>query len=225
MYSILNLCYYVRLLDDAMDGHQPAGPLLAALSFFHSRYQDAYRDMFGPSDAFWGRFFELNDLACDLTARDLVLKDVTREDFETIAARKSCAALIAMAAIAMHHGRMDAYPAWEDFWYAFGRWNQMRDDLADWHRDLKNGMDTYLLSEARRRKHPEEDVVHWLLREGFDWAGDTLAGFGLRALECARCLGSVDVETYTARRVDEVSAQIAALKNAMAALDAAAGAR
>jgi hypothetical protein len=216
MYSTLNLCYYVRLLDDAVDDHKGTRHLLCALSFFHSRYQGAYSPFFAPSDPFWRNFFELNDLSCDITAHDSALKDVSVLDFHDISARKSCAALVSLAAIAARYNRRDAFAQWTDFWYAFGRWNQMRDDLIDWQKDLQSGMPTYLLSEAHRRKNADEPVPQWMIREGFDWAGATLEGFGSEARDSAGRLGSPELQNYVDMRVNEVTAKVNRLRSVLA---------
>lgn len=216
MYSTLNLCYYVRLLDDAVDDHKGTRHLLCALSFFHSRYQGAYGPFFTASDPFWRSFLELNDLSCDVTAHDSALKDVSLLDFKNISARKSCAALVSLAAIAARYKRQDAFAQWADFWYTFGRWNQMRDDLIDWQKDLQGGMHTYLLSEAHRRKNADEPVSHWLIREGFDWAGDTLEVFGSEARNSAGQLGSPELQSYVEMRVKEVTAQVNRLRSVLA---------
>ena len=35
-------------------------------------------------------------------------------------------------------------------------------------------MGTFFLSEARRRKYPDESVTEWVIREGFEWSMETL---------------------------------------------------
>jgi geranylgeranyl pyrophosphate synthase len=153
------------------------------------------------------------------------LKNVSKADFENIVAKKSCAAMVSLAAIAARYQRSDAFGAWAEFWYAFGCWNQMLDDLLDWQKDVKNGIDTYLVSEARRRKEADEEIAHWLIREGFEWAGDRLEAFGSKARDCAAQLGSPELEAYVETRVTDVSVQVYSLRKAFAAVDAAIRAR
>lgn len=218
MYSTLNLCYYVRIVDDVMDRHANTGRSIPAISFFHSRYQGAYAPYFASTDPFWNFFFRLNDESCEVTAHDASLKDISLLEFRNITARKICAALVAVAAVASRYHRPDVFETWAEFWYTFGCWTQMRNDLFDWQRDLDCGVETYLLSEAKRRKRPDEQIAAWLIREGYDWATERLRGFGCEARKLAARLGSADLEGYLQHRVEETSDQLGRLSHALAAV-------
>ena len=72
------------------------------------------------------------------------------------------------------HG--DVLPrAWSRFLELYGWWSQMSNDTFGWLKDSQNNAATSFFSpESRRRKYPDESVTEWVIREGFEWAMETL---------------------------------------------------
>jgi hypothetical protein len=60
----------------------------------------------------------------------------------------------------------------------------MLNDTFDWLKDSQHKAGTFFLSEARRRKSPDESLTEWVIREGFGWAMARLEAlmYELRAL-------------------------------------------
>jgi hypothetical protein len=205
LYVCINLLYYVRILDDAMDGHRQSSELMPLLMFLHSRFQGGFQALFDKDDRFWRSFYRLIDLTTEVTAEDFLLKEVTFSDYMRLSAQKSCAALIPISAVLCRYKRYDEFDRWSALWTAFSAWNQMRDDLLDWSRDMENGTATYLLSEAARRKRADEDVPRWMLREGFDWAIDVLEEFAKKATELASKFPVPEMQEDLNRRYERVA--------------------
>jgi hypothetical protein len=134
--------------------------------------------------------------SADVTSQDANLYDLDAVQFEQVAARKTCAAKIPLAAVAYRYDRPDLIEPWSHFVDRFGAWHQLFNDLFDWHRDAVQPACTYFLSEAERRREPEEPVAAWVAREGFAWAIDKLRAWlaGLKGL--ATPLQSPDLLTY-----------------------------
>jgi hypothetical protein len=72
----------------------------------------------------------------------------------------------------------------------------MLDDLFDWHRDLRDKKDSYVLSRARRHKREGEPVESWMARSGFDWGMSVLRGELPELRRLARPLNSVLLNRY-----------------------------
>ncbi|MBV9267110.1 MAG: hypothetical protein JO061_13150 [Acidobacteriaceae bacterium] len=208
MYSSINLLYYVRLLDDAMDRHCNSPELLPVLTFLHSRFQGGFQTLFSGRSRFWEYFYELIDRTTEVTIEDLSLKDVGFGEFMRLAAQKSCAAIIPIAAVICRYNRHEEFDKWSEMWTAFSTWNQMRDDVMDWHRDLSNGTATYLLSEAAKRKTPEEDIPHWMLREGFDWSVEVLDQLATKATELASRIKVPEMQSDLSARYARVASEL-----------------
>lgn len=207
-YAAINLLYYVRLLDDAMDGHCTSAELLPALTFLHSRFQGGFQSLFPSGHRFWSYFFEILDRSTEVTVADFSLTALSLDEFLRYAAQKSCCALIPIAAVVCRYQRYEDFDAWADLWNAFSAWNQMRDDLLDWSRDLEDGIATYLLSEAARRKNPEESIPGWMLREGFDWSRDQLDQFAQTAAALARKRGVPEMNRDLNARYAKIAARV-----------------
>ncbi len=222
-YASINLLYYVRLLDDAMDGHYGSAKLLPALTFLHSRFQGTLQKLFPSADRFWAYFYTLIDRSTEVTVADFSLSSLSASEFLDLAAQKSCCALIPIAAVVARYGRYDCIDKWFDLWNAFSAWNQMRDDLLDWHRDLTNGTATYLLSEGQRRKMPDEDIPQWMLREGFDWARNTLDAYAHRAAALASAMGLPAMERSLGERYLQVAAEFQLVSRTLAAIGSLGG--
>src|SRR5689334_12593797 len=57
LYSTINGYYYIRLIDNLMDGHPPGdATLLPAAAFFHTQFQLGYQRHFEHGHPFWQIF-------------------------------------------------------------------------------------------------------------------------------------------------------------------------
>jgi hypothetical protein len=151
VYSTASMYYYIRLLDNVMDGHATTeAQILPAMAFFHTEFQSAYQRYFPPDHPFWLLFRSEWLAGSEAVARELELASFTRADFETVSVAKLSAARIPVAAVAFRANAADRLAAWDAFTVALSRWSQMEDDLFDWHHDLRHGKSSYFLTEARR---------------------------------------------------------------------------
>ena len=195
--STISGYYYVRLIDNLMDGHATVElGLLPALSFFHTRFQMAYQRYFDHSHPYWALFQEMWFRSAEVTMKDASLADLDREQFEQLAAKKTCAALIPVAAVCYRYKRPDLIAPWSQFLDLFGRWHQMWNDLFTWLRDVRNQTRTYFLSEAERRKRPEEMVTEWVNREGLDWGCQVLEAWMRELVAASKEMGSEELVAY-----------------------------
>ena len=170
IYSTINGYYYIRLLDNLMDGHSMGElQLLPAAGFFHTQFQQAYARYFAAAHPFWEFFTTTWFHAAEVTWQDAILRNIDLAHFQQIAAQKVSAGKIPLAAVCHYCQRLDQLPPWLKFFDRLGAWFQFSNDLFDWNKDLKYHTATYFLSEAQRRKHETESIAQWVLREGFDW--------------------------------------------------------
>lgn len=219
--------YFIRLLDNVMDGHSVAGEaggaipefrLLPAAGFFHTQFQTPYQRYFESGHPFWEAFRRLWFDAAEVTARDASLAEVRRADFDRYAARKVCAAIIPLAAVCYRYERPDRLAAWARFVEAFGAWHQMWNDVFDWSKDLRHGTRTYFLSEAARRRRPDETPAAWVVREGFAWGLADLEARLAEAAALAEALDSPDLRAYLDRRAARLRQQQADVAPGLEAL-------
>jgi hypothetical protein len=211
IYATINKYYFVRLVDDVMDGHDPDPVILPMLSVWDAQFQATYSRHFLPNHPFWQYFHQTLNRTAAVTAEEATLRNIDRASFLNVSAAKSCGATIAMMAVCCRYDRLDVFPGWVRFWEAFARWNQMRDDLFDWHRDLESGIVSYLLSEGERRKLPEESVTDWFVREGFAWASELLGEWTRDMKKESSHLNSPEVEQYVELRAADFNCQIAGI--------------
>lgn len=202
--------FFIRMLDDLMDGHEIDRACLPALHLFSFRFQSVYFRYFSSGDSFWDYFERSLASTAEAVSADFSLKQVSEEDFLSITARKSSAALIPMAAVCYRYRRLDILPAWESFLAVFSCWHQMRDDLADWSEDLKEGHATWLLSEAQRRKGFAETVPVWMGRTGLPWAAEVMDGWMRQMKAIAPSLNSPELVHYLEAREAAFAQQMTA---------------
>ena len=117
-----------------------------------------------------------------------------------IAAKKTSAAKIPLAAVCHRYRRQDLIEPWVDFHDVLGCWHQMWNDLRDWTADERNGIATYFLSHARQAKGPNETIAEWVIREGYDWGLTALDGWMRDMKDRATALRSPDLVEYLTRR-------------------------
>ena len=175
MISNASLYYYIRLVDNVMDGHATIEPkLLPAAGYFVDKFHSIYHSYFETDHPFWDFFSRTWGTFCDVTAADAQLSDVDEQTFNTLISRKVSAAKISVAAVCHLYDHAELIPQWDEWIDMFGCWHLFREDLFDWQQDLQLGAVTYLLSEARRKKRDKEVEASWMAREGLDWAMDQL---------------------------------------------------
>jgi hypothetical protein len=219
IYATINKYYFVRLLDDVMDGHSPDRVVLPMLTVWDAQFQSSYSRHFLPDHPFWDYFHQTLQRTAAVTAQEVTFRDIDRPAFLNFSAVKSCGATIALKAVCYRRERLDVFPAWVRFWEAFASWNQMRDDLFDWRRDLKDGIPSYLLSEGERRKTARESMTEWFVREGFAWASQLLGEWTRNMKKESRQLNSTAVEQYTEFRSTDLNRQIAEIAAGLESLD------
>jgi hypothetical protein len=211
-YSTINAYYFVRLIDDVVDGSPAARPhLLPLLGFLHAEFQSTYARYFQPDNAFWERFHFTWVKMADSIAEQARLSSLTSNDFLRISAGKSSGIRIPLAAVCEFYSRPDLLESWCVFFDAFAIWSQMLDDMLDWVRDYSQASTTWFLSEARRRKRRDEPVSAWILREGIEW-GFAHAASQLRAL---RDIAAELKNENLIRYLDYREAQVAQLWEAL----------
>lgn len=201
--SSINGYYYIRLIDDVIDGDREpalAVRILPAAGFFCSRFQLPYHAHFSSQLEFWQVFNDRWTASCESTAHDAHLSSVSWKDFENVCSRKYSAAGIPMAAACYHFGRPELIGPWFEFVDDFARWSQMLDDTIDWHTDRREGRATYFISEGERRKRASESLDHWVTREGFAWAFALLEEWMKSLHMQAAKLGSGGLQEYLTLR-------------------------
>ena len=175
-YSTINGYYYVRLIDNLMDGEASVElGLLPALGFFHTQFQGAYLAYFSGDHPFWQLFQAIWFFAAEAALKDAGLADIDLDQFWQTAAQKVSAVRIPLAAACYRYERPDMIGPWSELAVALGGWHQFLNDLLDWQRDLARGGRTYFLSEAvRRGRQSPGAVTAWVIEEGFEWGVETL---------------------------------------------------
>jgi hypothetical protein len=203
IFSNASMYYYIRLVDNVMDGHATVEPkLLPMAGYFVDQFQGLYRDYFDAGHPFWDFFGRTWAEFCDVTAADGHLADVDRQTFTELVGHKVCAAKISVAAVCFRHEHPELLPSWSEWIDTFGCWHLFREDMFDWQQDLNLGAVTYFLSEARRQKRAGEPEVSWLARTGLDWGFAQLDGWmqRLRGMTFA----SPEVQSYLEFREKEL---------------------
>jgi hypothetical protein len=200
-YSTVNGYYFIRLVDGVMDGHRSRDrQLLPLLGFFHTEFQSSYQAYFADEHPFWEAFRSTWFESGEAALKDAGLEAVDRHAFLEIPARKVCAAKIPIAAVCHRHGRTAFMDAWFDLCDLLGCFEQFMDDLFDWQRDLSSGNATFFLTQAGRRKPPDESVAAWVFREGFEWGMERLLEWLGELKAAAATLRCPELERHLRRR-------------------------
>lgn len=210
---------YIRLIDNLMDGDAPAdASMLPSLSLLHTRFTESFRKWFGHLHPFWEEFKGIWFETAEVTLRDSMLDSIDRGQFETISARKTGAAKIPVAATAYVLDRSDLLSDWYQFIDRFGCWHQMVNDLFGFHKDLRNGNTTYLLSEGRRVARSSESIESWFYRQGFNWAVQQLDGWMNDLRVTGARIGSQEALSYLDARHVHLHDQAARVRSGLEAL-------
>jgi hypothetical protein len=170
--------------------------VLPALALFHTEFQSPYQRYFPHDHPFWETFTR-QWLACaDVTAKDACSQVLDRQQFAKVAAQKTSAIKIPLAAVCHRYHRTDLIEVWWRFEDLLGCWHQMSDDVRDWYNDMSHDNVTYFLSTAARRKRADESIEAWVIREGYAWAVDLIAGWMADMKLAAAEMGSPAVLSY-----------------------------
>jgi hypothetical protein len=138
--------------------------------------------------------------------------------FLAVAARKSAACKIPVAAALFHAGRPDRLPPWMAVCDLLGAHEQMLDDVTDWQRDRDAGRVTRLLSEGRSRAAGPSGEVAWIVSEGLDWAFARMEDWRHQLARLAEDLECPDLRAFLSRRADLLADWSAQWRPAFAAL-------
>ena len=126
VFSTLNGYLFIRLIDNVMDGHSTVEPgLLPALALFHTGFEAPYHRTFEPGHAFWPIFRSVWFASADATVEDASSTHIGHEAFVRVAARKTCAVKIPLAAVCYRCGRPDLMAPW----WQFADWRQIREGV------------------------------------------------------------------------------------------------
>jgi hypothetical protein len=212
-YSTINGYYAIRLMDNLMDGQATVElNLLPALHFFETQFQAAYRPYFAGDHPFWTYFAAIWFHSADVTMHDAALSDIDLAQFEQIAAQKTCAAKIPLAAVCYRYNSPQLIEAWANLVDGLGGWHQFLNDLFDWQRDDRRGGCTYFLSQAARQRRPDESVAGWVIREGFEWGIGQLQGWMAALKKQAARLDSPPLLAYLETRDLMLHQQVKAVR-------------
>lgn len=201
-YSTINGYYYVRMIDNLMDGEASVElGLLPALGFFHTQFQGAYLAYFNGDHPFWQVFRSAWFFAAEAVVKDAGLTGIDLDQFWETAAQKVSAVRIPLAAACYRYDRPDLLGPWSELAAALGGWHQFLNDLLDWQRDLARGGRTYFLSEAARQGRLSPGAVTaWVIEEGFEWGVGTLLAWLADLQDQAARLHSPPLLAYLHRR-------------------------
>ncbi len=220
VYSTINGYYAIRLADNLMDGHATVElQLLPALNFFQTQFQTAYQPYFVAAHPFWDFFRAAWFHSAEVTLQDALLTELDAVQFEQIAAQKTSAARIPLAAVCHHYRQLDRLEPWSRLVDLLGCWHQFLNDLFGWHRDHERGATTYFLSEAERRRRPDEPVLGWVAREGFDWGIVQAQGWMSALQALAQELGSPELVAYLETREEMLQRQATEVSAGLATLE------
>ena len=208
IYSSVNGYFFIRMIDNVMDGHSTIEQkLLPMLSFFHVQFHSVYRSYFTSPHAFWTVFKAIVAQSAESALRDAALTEINLAEFTAIAGKKVSGAKIPLAAIAYRYDRPELFQPWELFYDKLGRWHQLYNDLFGWAKDLRNQTPSYFLAEGRRRKQPEQSITAWVVQEGFAWGSVVLETWLGELQELAESLQSPGLIAYLYDRQELMQSQ------------------
>jgi len=218
-YSSVCGYYFVRLLDDAMDGVPTPSDVVPVAIVLYTEFFRTYQSLFSGDSGFWAALERFSFDSAEMASADARLSAVALADFERISSRKVSGAKIPLAAVAYRYGRDDVLAQWLALVDVLGRWHQMRNDTLGWISDLESGRTTYFVSEASRRGHAGEPVGQWILRDGLSWSAAEMDRWMGELLASGRSLGSVPLMTYLEARREAALKQYAQIAAEIQALD------
>lgn len=207
-YSSMNAYYYVRLVDNFMDGDADMDKQLLPLAgVFHTQFQKVYQRYFLSDHPFWEFFYRIWFHQAEATMQDNTIEDITETAFTKTVAQKISGIKIPIGAVCYRYERLDVLPLWSRWVDLFGCWHMFWQDMFDWPKDLKHHNRTYFLAEAQRRKQPHESAAGWIMREGIDWGIGLLNAWMTELQAVANTLDFLPLQTYLEIRASALAAQ------------------
>lgn len=200
VYSSVSGYYFVRMIDDLMDGGRPvASAVLPILTFFHAEFQQTYYRYFPYGHQFWEECDAATFTSAEMASRDAELTEIDQARFLEISARKIAGVRVPIAAVCHRYQRTDLVDPWFRLVDLFGRWHQMLNDIRGWSRDLEAGRHTYFLSQASASAG-EHSIAEWVIGDGLSWGAAQLEEWMDELLELAHGLGSPSLTMYLEQR-------------------------
>lgn len=196
VYSTVTGYYFVRMVDDLMDGEVVPPQIVPLLIVLHSEFEQTYHRYFPAGHPFWDALARSSYQAAEMASRDVGQSRITREHFLSTSARKVAGAKIPLAAVCHRYERAELVVPWSDFVDLLGRWHQMLNDMLGWSRDLHRGTPTYFLSEAAARAGSDASIAEWVISDGYEWGMSELAPWMTDLVSTAGALGSPALMTY-----------------------------
>jgi hypothetical protein len=220
IYSSINGYYFIRMIDNVMDGHSTVEQkLLPVLGFFHFQFHAVYHSYFGHDHPFWRIFKTVSLQSAESAMHDAMLTEIDLHQFTTIAGMKVAGGKIPLAAVGYQYDQPQHYEEWLRFYDKLGCWHQMYNDLFGWVKDLRNGTPTYFLSEGQRRKQPAQPLAAWVIHEGFAWGIATLETWLDELRQLAEMLQSRALIDYLQERQKLMHEQAAEVARAFGSLE------
>jgi hypothetical protein len=196
-YSSVSGYYFVRMIDDLMDGDRPVAPaVLPILTFYHAEFQQAYYRYFPYGHPFWEACDAATMASAEMASRDAELTEIDRARFLEISARKIAGVRVPIAAVCHRYQQTDLVDPWFRLVDLFGRWHQMLNDIRGWSRDLEAGRRTYFLSQATAAAAEDGSVAEWVIGDGLSWGAAQLEEWMGELLQLAHGLASPPLTTY-----------------------------
>lgn len=202
---------YVRLIDNAFDADTDGREIriLPAASYLHTEFQLPYQQLFPFGHPFWDTFTSAWARAAEATLVDRLRGNPDVDDFRSVSARKTTAAIIPVAAALYATDKPGSMRAWIRFIDSFGRWHQLENDFFGWRKDRRHGNPNLVVAEALRRSSDPDD---WFLSEGFEWGAGMLARYADEATADARTLACPDLIAYLELRLSAHRARLKSLR-------------
>lgn len=220
IYSSINGYYFIRMIDNVMDGHDTIEKkLLPMLGFFHMQFHGIYHTYFDAEHPFWVQFRAISIQSAESALQDAAMTDIDLDGFRAIAGKKVAGGKIPLAAVAYRYAHSDLYDRWQLFFDKLGCWHQMYNDLFGWPKDLRNQTPTYFLCEGQRRKCPEHSIAAWVIHEGFAWGIGLLERWLVELQRLAENLRSDELVAYLQYRQQLMVEQTSRLTRTFKSLD------
>lgn len=220
IYSSINGYYYIRMIDNVMDGHSTVEQqLLPVVGLFHTHFHAVYHAYFAHGHPFWLLFRSICLQSAESAVRDAALGEIDLATFRQIAGKKVVGGKIPLAAVSHRYEVPHLYEHWQEFYDKLGCWHQMYNDLFGWLKDLRNQTPSYFLSEARRRKQPGQTPAEWVIHEGFSWGLALLSNWLGELQALAAELNSPELMAYLQDRQTLLQGQSATATRTLRSLD------
>jgi hypothetical protein len=218
VYSTITGYYFVRIVDDLMDGEALAPQIVPLLIILHAEFEQTYYHYFPDGHPFWDALARGSYQAAETASLDAGRRRITRGQFLATSARKVAGAKIPIAAVCHRYSQPELLQPWSAFVDLLGRWHQMLNDMLGWSRDLQRGTATYFLTEAGNRAGSGASIAEWVIGQGYAWGMSELAPWMADLQAAARGLGSPALVAYLEGREHDLLAAWEDLRDEMTPL-------